>query len=184
MRSTVAAGAHTPLEKTLRPFFSCTTQCSPAPFTRRVRAASPGGTRTQPSGTDRTRPSAVRTVFGVGPGVQAWSLMLRQLPCLLGFFPGQRNENIRTARCGRNLGGPFLARRCKAQRARRRTEFVKAQVLIAFPFPLRQREVDGLGLLGGVDGTAALVEHLVFGTEGPGAVRTVDHREFLGVLVL
>jgi hypothetical protein len=35
----VAAGAHTPLEKTFRPFFSWTTQLSPASFTRRVSTA-------------------------------------------------------------------------------------------------------------------------------------------------
>ena len=39
MLSMVAAGAHTPREKTLRPFLSCTTQWSPASLTRRVRAA-------------------------------------------------------------------------------------------------------------------------------------------------
>src|SRR5262245_3631259 len=65
----VAAGAHTPREKVFRPFFSCTTQCSPASFTRRLRAASPGGSSAQPSGAVRTVPSAARTVFGVGPGV-------------------------------------------------------------------------------------------------------------------
>src|SRR5215831_9058679 len=70
MWSVVDAGAHTPLEKTFRPFFSCTTQCSPASFTRRVRAASPGGSSNQPSGAVKTRPSAARTVFGVGPGVK------------------------------------------------------------------------------------------------------------------
>src|SRR5262245_31942976 len=70
MRSTVATGAHTPREKAFRPFFSCTTQWSPAALTRRVRAASPGGSSAQPSGAVRTVPSAARTVFGVGPGVQ------------------------------------------------------------------------------------------------------------------
>src|SRR5437588_104934 len=79
MRSMVAAGAHTPLEKTFRPFFSWTIQWSPAAFTLRVRAASPGGRRTQPSGAVRTRPSVVRTVFGVGPGVKV-SLMRLQHP--------------------------------------------------------------------------------------------------------
>ena len=68
--SMVAAGAQTPREKTFRPFFSWTTQCSPAAFTLRVRAASPGGRSTQPSGAVRTFPSADRTVFGVGPGVK------------------------------------------------------------------------------------------------------------------
>src|SRR5207244_4019591 len=66
----VVVGAHTPREKTFRPFVSCTTQCPPAAFTRRVRAASPGGRRTQPSGAVRTRPSAARTVSGEGPGAQ------------------------------------------------------------------------------------------------------------------
>ena len=42
MRSMVSAAAQIPLENVLRPFFSCTIQCSPAPFTRRVKAASPG----------------------------------------------------------------------------------------------------------------------------------------------
>src|SRR5947209_1831310 len=79
MRSTAAAGAHTPREKTFRPLRSCTAQWSPAAFTRRVNAASPGGTSTQPSGTVRTRPSAARTVFGVGPGVKVWSLIRRRL---------------------------------------------------------------------------------------------------------
>src|SRR5690606_9463098 len=64
----MAAGAHTPREKTLRPFFSCTTQCSPAAFTRRVSAASPGGSSAQPSGTVSTSPLAARTVPGEGPG--------------------------------------------------------------------------------------------------------------------
>src|SRR4051794_7975134 len=36
----------------------------PAAFTLRVRAASPGRSRIQPSGTVRTLPSALRTVFG------------------------------------------------------------------------------------------------------------------------
>ena len=39
-------------------------------LTRRVRAASPGGSSTQPSGAVSTFPSAERTVFGVGPGVK------------------------------------------------------------------------------------------------------------------
>src|SRR5258708_38769561 len=42
-------------------------------FTRRVRAPSPGGSRTQPSGTLTTLPSAARTVLAVGPGVKVWS---------------------------------------------------------------------------------------------------------------
>src|SRR5262249_18040868 len=58
-----------------------TTQCSPASFTRRVRAASPGGSSAQPSGAVRIRPSTARTVFGVGPGVKVSALMLPQLPC-------------------------------------------------------------------------------------------------------
>src|SRR5262249_16667949 len=79
-RSMVAAGAHTPREKTFLPFFSCTTQCSPASFTRRVRAASPGGKTTHPSGTFRTLPSAARTVLGVGRGVKV--LLLTVPPCV------------------------------------------------------------------------------------------------------
>jgi hypothetical protein len=77
-----ADGAHTPREKTLRPFLSWTTQCSPAAFTRRVRRASPGGSRIQPGGAVRTRPSAARTVFGVGPGVKTLLLMLPSPPCV------------------------------------------------------------------------------------------------------
>ncbi len=80
MPSMVAAGAHTPREKTLRPFFLATAKKSPAALIRRVSAASPGGTSTLPSGTLRTSPSAARTVFGVGPGEKA-SFMLIQLPC-------------------------------------------------------------------------------------------------------
>src|SRR6516225_7325988 len=75
MRAMVAAGTHTPLEKSFRPFFSCTTQWSPASFTRRVKAASPGGRSAQPSGTVRTRPSAARTVFGVGPGLKMFVIL-------------------------------------------------------------------------------------------------------------
>src|SRR5437764_11601757 len=77
MRSMVAAGAHTPREKVFRPFFSCTTQWSPASFTWRVRAASPGGSSAQPSGAVRTVPSAARTVFGVGPGVKVLFILLQ-----------------------------------------------------------------------------------------------------------
>src|SRR5262249_32321512 len=62
------------------------TQWSPASFTRRVRAASPGGSRTQPSGTVRTLPSAARTVFGVGPGVKVRLVMVP--PC--GVMPRLR----------------------------------------------------------------------------------------------
>jgi hypothetical protein len=76
MRSMVVAGAHTPLEKTFRPFFSATTQWSPASFTRRVRAASPGGRRIQPSGAGRILPSAALTVFWVGPGVKVMESFL------------------------------------------------------------------------------------------------------------
>src|SRR5262249_33832788 len=86
MRSPVAAGAHTPLEKTFLPFFSATTQWSPASFTRRVSAASPGGRRIQPFGTFRTEPSADRTVFGVGPGEN------RGLLALTGHLPGSETE--------------------------------------------------------------------------------------------
>src|SRR5436190_19450123 len=77
----VAADAHTPLEKTFRPFFSWTIQWSPEAFTRRVRAASPGDSSTQQSGTVRTRPSAVRTVFGVGPGPNVRGVILLESPC-------------------------------------------------------------------------------------------------------
>src|SRR6202035_210417 len=77
----VAASAHTPREKVFRPFFSCTTQWSPAAFTRRVRAASPGGSSAQPSGAVRIEPSTARTVFGVGPGVKVWLVIL--LPCVV-----------------------------------------------------------------------------------------------------
>ena len=73
----VAAGAHTPREKVFRPFFSCTTQWSPASFTPRVRAASPGGSSAQPSGAVRTVPSAARTVFGVGPGMKVLFIPLQ-----------------------------------------------------------------------------------------------------------
>src|SRR5262245_35277386 len=79
MRSIVASGAHTPREKVLRPFFSCTTQWSPASFARRVSAASPGGKSAHLSGTFRTLPSAARTVFGVGPGAKMWLVIVR--PC-------------------------------------------------------------------------------------------------------
>src|SRR5262249_31895884 len=89
MRSMVVAGAHTPREKVFRPFFSCTTQCSPASFTRRVRAASPGGGSAQPSGAVRTVPSAARTVFGVGPGVKGRSVIVP--PCgVIRSAPGLR----------------------------------------------------------------------------------------------
>ena len=40
------------------------------------RAASPGGSSAQPSGAFRTVPSAARTVFGVGPGVKAHSVIV------------------------------------------------------------------------------------------------------------
>jgi len=70
MRSMVAAEVQMPREKTFRPFFSAAAKQSLASFTRRVRAASPGGNRTYPSGTVRTLPSAARTAFGVGPGVK------------------------------------------------------------------------------------------------------------------
>ena len=76
----VADAAQMPLENILRPTFSWTTQWSPAAFTRRVSPASPGGRRTQPSGTVRILPSAARTVFGVGPGLKVLSSMNRSLP--------------------------------------------------------------------------------------------------------
>src|SRR5205823_3438419 len=80
-RSMVADGANTPREKVFRPFLSCTTQWSPAAFTRRVRAASPGGRRIHPSGAVRIVPSAARTVFGLGPGVKV-TADLRKRPCV------------------------------------------------------------------------------------------------------
>src|SRR5207245_2654946 len=58
-----------PLENILRPTFSCTTQWSTAAFTLRVSPASPGGSRIHPSGAGRTVPSAARTLFGSGPGL-------------------------------------------------------------------------------------------------------------------
>src|SRR4051794_4145684 len=64
-----------PRENILRTTFSCTTQWSPTAFTRRVRPASPGGRRVQPSGGVRTVPSAALTVLGVGPGVKVRSFM-------------------------------------------------------------------------------------------------------------
>jgi hypothetical protein len=76
----------TPRENTFRPRLSATAQWSPASFTRRVRAASPGGSSTQPSGTVRTFPSADRTVSGVGPGVKVWSLIARRRPPCHGRF--------------------------------------------------------------------------------------------------
>ena len=45
-------------------------------LTRRVKAASPGGSRIQPSGAVSTSPSADRTDFGVGPGVKMFSVNL------------------------------------------------------------------------------------------------------------
>lgn len=59
-----------PRENVLPRFFSRTTQCSSAPFTRRVSAASPDGTKTQPAGTESVLPSAHRTVVGLRPGEQ------------------------------------------------------------------------------------------------------------------
>jgi len=56
--SIVADAAQMPLEKFLRPTFSCTTRWSPAAFTRRVSPASPGGGGIQVSGTAITVPSA------------------------------------------------------------------------------------------------------------------------------
>lgn len=47
------------------------------------RAASPGGRRTQPSGTVRTWPSAVRTMLSDGPGENTLSLISFQLPCFI-----------------------------------------------------------------------------------------------------
>ena len=81
----VVAAAQTPREKTFQPFFSWTTQCSPAAFTLRVRAASPGGRSTQPSGAIRILPSTDWTEFGVGPGVKVVSLIL-VLPCFGDFL--------------------------------------------------------------------------------------------------
>ena len=43
-----------PREHPFRPFFSATTQCSPSPSHGACKAASPGGSRTQPGGTART----------------------------------------------------------------------------------------------------------------------------------
>src|SRR5262249_13911689 len=83
MRRMVAANAHTPRENTLRPFFSWTTQCSPAALTRRVRGASPGGSSNQPSRTVQTPPSRARTVFGVGPGVKVVLLIALTPPCVV-----------------------------------------------------------------------------------------------------
>jgi hypothetical protein len=40
------------------------------------------GSNVQPSGAVSASPSAQRTVFGVGPGVKAWSLI--SLPCVAG----------------------------------------------------------------------------------------------------
>jgi len=70
-----ATGAQTPREKTLRPTFSCTSQCSPAALTRRVRAASPGVRSSQPCGTGRICPVWFMTVLGAGPGRKVWAGM-------------------------------------------------------------------------------------------------------------
>jgi hypothetical protein len=79
--SMVAAGAQTPREKTLRPFFSWTIQWGPAALTLRVKAASPGGSNTPSSGAVSTLPSPERTAFGVGPGVKVMAAILSLLRC-------------------------------------------------------------------------------------------------------
>jgi hypothetical protein len=66
--STTAPGAHTPREKSFRPFFSRTVHVTPAAFTRRVSPASPGGNNTQSAGGRNTSPAAVRTDRPSGPG--------------------------------------------------------------------------------------------------------------------
>ena len=49
-------------------------------FTRRVKAASPGGSRIQPAGAARTWPLGDRTVFGVGPGVNIGATIFNPFP--------------------------------------------------------------------------------------------------------
>ena len=82
IRSMVVPGAHTPRENSRRPACSCTTQCSPAALTRRVRAASPGARSNQPVGTVRTWPPAARTVFGAGPGLKVVCVISDVRPCV------------------------------------------------------------------------------------------------------
>src|SRR4051812_16373415 len=71
------AGAQTPREKILRPFFSTTVGLAPAAFTRRVRPASPGGKSAQAAGTSRMRPSAVLTRRGSLVGATVSAFMAR-----------------------------------------------------------------------------------------------------------
>ena len=90
MRSTVASGAHTPREKFRLPCFSSTTQWSPAAFTRRVSAASPGSRSTQSSGAVITFPEASRAVRWDGPGATTFPL---------GFLPAPGAEVCTPAKC-------------------------------------------------------------------------------------
>ena len=94
----VAAGAQTPREKTLRPTFSCISQCSPAALTRRVRAASPGGSNSQPCGTGSICPVWVRTVLRAGPGRKVWAGMVADSNRLMQTGPAPPPRTRRVAR--------------------------------------------------------------------------------------
>lgn len=85
-------GAQTPRENIRRPTFSWTIQCSPAAFTRRVRAASPGGNSIQPAGTGSAWPDDVRTVLGVGPGRYVGAGMAKQVSAA-GLAVVERRQN-------------------------------------------------------------------------------------------
>ena len=114
----------TPREKTLRPFFSCTTQCSPVSLTRRVRAASPGGSRTQPSGAVSTLPSEDRTVFGVGPGVKVVSLNIPQPPCEVAL-----GRNRRLASNNTNPALPRSGNHCTTRNGLSGRRWIRATVV-------------------------------------------------------
>src|SRR6516165_7691760 len=85
---------------------------------------------------------------------------------------------------GRKLSGAFLSCWSKAHLSSFRTKFVNPQEFLPFSFALSRREVDGLGLLRGVEGAGPLADYFAFGKEAPCTVRAVDHGEFLGVLLL
>ena len=61
-----------------------TVQVGPSAFTRRVRAASPGGSKTQPSGGCRISPVAVRTVRSSGPRRHDLCRVRRRMILLIG----------------------------------------------------------------------------------------------------
>src|SRR5262245_26981815 len=84
---------------------------------------------------------------------------------LFGLFPFERDENMFTAGCGNKLGRAFLSRWSEAHFSCFLTEFVDPQVFVALSFPLRRREVDGLGLFCGVDGAISFADLLVFRTK-------------------